>query len=106
MKKILLVSIIVGSIALLIGCGSGSSKYEKTMKEYATTFYNLHQKGNVSQTVPTVSIAQLKEAIEVVGDNYDMTKLEGCSDESYVELVVDETTREITEVKYYLQCGK
>lgn len=100
MKKILLV--LVG-LVFLVGCNS-QSKYEETMKDYATQFYNAHQKGQEGLTNPTVSIKQLKEAIEAVGDEYDLTKLEKCTDESYVELIIDETTKDVTDVKYYLEC--
>ena len=100
MEKILLV--LVG-LVFLVGCNS-QSKYEETMKEYATQFYNAHQKGQEGLTNPTVSIKQLKEAIEAVGDEYDLTKLKKCTDDSYVELIIDETTKDVTDVKYYLEC--
>lgn len=104
MKKVLTISFMVCALILVAGCGNKTSKYEETMKEYATTFYNLHQKGDMSQTNPSVSIAQLKNAIEVIGDEYDMSKLEKCKDESYVELIIDETTRDVKDVKYHLEC--
>ena len=100
MKKVLLVLI---GLVFLVGCSS-QSKYEETMKEYATQFYNAHQKDQEGLTNPTVSIKQLKEAIEAVGDEYDLTKLEKCTDDSYVELIIDETTKDVTDVKYYLEC--
>ena len=100
MKKVFLVLI---ALIFLAGCNS-QSKYEETMKEYATQFYNAHQKGQEGLTNPTISIKQLKEAIEMVGDNYDLTKLDKCTDESYVELVIDETTKDVKDVKYYLEC--
>ncbi len=100
MKKVLLVLI---GLVFLVGCSS-QRKYEETMKEYATQFYNAHQKGQEGLTNPTVSIKQLKEAIEAVGDEYDLTKLEKCTDDSYVELIIDETTKDVTDVKYYLEC--
>ena len=100
MKKSIL---ILAICLLLLGCGKNMN-YEDTMKEYATTFYNLHKKGQENLNSLKISIADLKEAIEVVKDNYDMSKLEGCKDESYVELIVDKTTKEIKEIKYNLQC--
>lgn len=108
MKKVLTISFMVCALVLVAGCGNKTSKYEETMKEYATTFYNLHQKGDVSQTNPTVSITQLKNVMEVLGtengDNYDMSKLSKCKDESYVELIIDEATRDVKDVKYHLEC--
>ena len=100
MKKVLL---ILASLIFLVGCDN-QKKYEETMKEYATQFYNEHQKGQEGLTNPTISIKQLKEAVELVGDNYDLTKLEKCTENSYVELIIDETTKDVQEVKYYLEC--
>ena len=101
MRKILI--ILVGAV-FLVGCGS-NAKYEATMKEYAIQFYNEHQKGQEGLTNPTISIKQLKEAIEKVGDSYDLDKLKKCTDDSYVELIIDETTKDVKDVKYFLQCN-
>ncbi len=100
MKKILLV---LASLVFLVGCNN-QKKYEEAMKEYATQFYNAHQKGQEGLTNPTISIKQLKEAVELVGDDYDLTKLEKCTEDSYVELIIDDTTKDVKEVKYYLEC--
>lgn len=100
MKKCILILV---TLIFLVGCGS-QKKYEAAMKEYATKFYNDYQKGQEGLTNPTISIKQLKEAIDVVGASYDMSKLEKCSEESYVELIIDDTTKDVKEVKYYLQC--
>lgn len=102
MKKNILVLALITCL-LLVGCGN-KVNYEEVMKEYATTFYNLHKKGQENQKSLTVSIADLKEAIEIVNDNYDMSRLESCKDESYVELLIDTDTKEVKEIKYYLQC--
>ena len=103
MKKFVVILLVACSGFLFTGCNN-QSKYEEIMKEYATRFYNEHQKGQEGLTNPTISIKQLKEAIEIVGDDYDLTKLEKCTDESYVELVIDENTKDVKDVKYYLEC--
>lgn len=100
MKKALLILVIM---IFLVGCNS-QGKYEEAMKNYATKFYNDHQKGQEGLTNPTVSIKQLKDAVEAVGDDYDLTKLEKCTDDSYVELIIDETTKDVKDIKYYLEC--
>ncbi len=102
MKKILIITALACSL-VLVGCGS-QEKYEEVMKEYATTFYNNYQKGSEGLTNPTVSIKQLKDANEQVQASFDLTKIEKCSDDSYVELIIDETTKDVKDVKYFLQC--
>ena len=102
MRRFLLILI---GIVFLTGCnGQSQNKYEEIMKDYAIKFYNDHQKGQEGLTNPTISIEQLKEAVEVVGDDFDLTKLEKCTDESYVELIIDETTKDVKDIKYYLEC--
>ena len=91
------------SLVLLVGCDN-QEKYEEAMSEYATTFYNDYQKGSIGLTNPTISITQLKEANEMVQANYDLSRLEGCKDQSYVELIIDEETQDVKEIKYFLQC--
>lgn len=103
MKKALIVTVLTCSLILIVGCGN-QSKYEETMREYATTFYNNYQKGNEGLTNPTISIQQLKDANEQVQAGFDLTELEKCSDDSYVELVIDETTKDVQDVKFFLQC--
>ena len=91
------------SLIFLVGCNN-QEKYEEAMRDYATSFYNNYQKGSVGLTNPTISITQLKEANEQVQANYDLSRLEGCEDKSYVELIIDEETQDIKEIKYFLQC--
>ena len=102
MKKTLIVSLLVCTV-FVAGCGNKANAKEEAMKEYAIKFYESHQKGDNGLTTPTVSIEQLKTAIEVVGDQYDMTKLDGCADTSYVELKIDES-KNVTDVVYHMEC--
>ena len=102
MKKFL-VLLLLPSLIFLSGC-INQKKYEEAMSEYATAFYNDYQKGSIGLTNPTISITQLKEANELVQANYDLSRLESCEDQSYVELVIDEQTQDIKEIKYFLQC--
>ena len=102
MKKILITSLLLCSI-FMVGCGNKTNAKEEAMKEYATKFFQLHQQGDNGVTNPTISIAKLKNAIEVANDSYDLTKLEGCTDESYVELKLDDS-RQITDVIYHMDC--
>ncbi len=103
MKKFLLFSVVVCCL-FLVGCGQ--KKYEDAMKEYATSFYNNYQKGQEGLTNPTISIKQLKQAIDLQlsGADYDLSKLDKCSENSYVELIIDDTTKDVKDVKYFLEC--
>lgn len=80
MKKVIGFSLLI--ILVLAGCGSKKENYAKTMEDYAQKYYDLHLSGDVNLTTYTLTIADLKEAITLVGDSYDMTKLEKCNDDS------------------------
>ena len=105
MKKLLLTGVLVCAVFTLVGCGNGTklTKEEETMKEYATTFYNNHQKGDTGLTNPQVSIEQLKSGNEFGGDNFDLSKLEKCKDTSYVELKINEA-KDITDYVFHMEC--
>lgn len=101
MKKIIITTVAI-CLLFSVGCGKLAKK-EAVMKEYATDFYEKYQKGAVSLTDPTVYISQLKNANEQIDAGYDLSKLDGCNDDSYVELKIDES-REITEIIYHMDC--
>ena len=102
MKKVIVLTILACSL-ILVGCDN-QSEYEEIMRDYATTFYNNYQKGSEGLTTPTISIQQLKDANEQVQAGFDLTGLEKCTDDSYVELVIDENTKDVQDVKFFLQC--
>ena len=100
MKKILFISIIV---ILFTGCNK-QEKYEEAMKFNAVSFYNEYQKNQTGLTNPTISIKQLKDANQYVNANFDLIKLKKCSDESYVELIINQNNGEIIDTKFYMNC--
>lgn len=102
MKNLLVLTILSCSL-ILVGCNN-QNKYEEIMRDYATTFYNNYLKENEGVTSPIISIQQLKEANDQVQAGFDLTGLEKCSDSSYVELIIDENTRDVQDVRFFLQC--
>ena len=110
MKKGLTISLVLCGLLMFTGCGEEqntpkTTKYEETMKEYAVSYYNAHLKGTEGLTSTKITIAQLKDAIAKIGDNYDMSKLADCKDESYVELIINQTNNNVDSVNYNMQCG-
>ena len=108
MKKILTISMVLG-LLVFAGCEGGkqqANKYEETMKEYAISYYNAHLKGTEGLTSTQITVGQLKDAITKIGDNYDMSKLESCTDDSYVELIINQTNNGVDSVNYHMNCNK
>lgn len=106
MKKIFAVSLVLCGLFVFTGCGDKKSDYENTMKEYATTFYNTVLKGTEGLTSYPVSVAKLKDAVEKKRVNLDMSKLEKCTDDSYVELIINQTNNEVENVNFHMTCEK
>ena len=108
MKKIMSLTIAVLLLLTVTGCKDNTKKETKEdiMKQYASTFYNAHVKGTQGLTNLKVTIKQLKDSAGRVSETYDMTKLEGCTDESYVELTIDPTTSEISNYAFYMNCAQ
>lgn len=104
MKKALMFLLVLG-LFVCTGCGEKkSNKYESTMKEYATDYYNMLLKGTEGLTSTKISLSQLKEAVDLQIVDYDMSKLSKCKDESYVEITIDQSTNDIDDIKYYMSC--
>lgn len=103
MKKVLVASLLICTL-FVAGCGNKVDPKEEAMKEYSIKYYELHQKGIMGLTNPTVSIEELKKAMEITNDEYDLSKLDGCADSSSVELQLDEN-REVTDVIYHMECN-
>lgn len=102
MKKVY--GLLLVAVALcMVGCDK-KNKYEKAMEDYVTVFYNNHQSGNTTLDNPIISIAELKEAVSQGYDDFDMSKLEKCSDESYTKLIINKDTRKIESYEHHLNC--
>lgn len=102
MKKGLIISFVL-LCALTAGCGNNQSKYEEAMSEYAKEHYEKYMSG-FDIDVPKVSIADLKNANEQINTKYDLSKLEKCTDESYVNIIFKAGTKEIDKFEYHLEC--
>lgn len=106
MKKILVISLTLCGLFVFTGCGDKEAKYEKTMREYATNYYNAVLKGTEGLTSYPVSVAKLKDAVAKKIVNFDMSKLSKCTDESYVELIINQTNNEVDSVNFHMSCEK
>lgn len=106
MKKVLSLSLALCALVVLSGCGSKNSKYEETMKEYATNWYNSYVKGTQDLTEKTVSIKDLKDANTYANANYDLSKLKDCTEDSYATIKINKSNNEIESITYNLSCNK
>lgn len=101
MKKMI---IIILSLTLLTACTNKKEEQKEIMREYAKDYYENFMMGVDGQTKNTISIKALKIANEKAGKNYDLSKLEGCDESSYVNVVVTKEDRKIKKYEYYLNC--
>lgn len=99
MKKIIIISIL-----LLAGCSSDNNKlYESKLKEYGTMYYESYMKNVEGQNTNKISIKDLKNINDKLGESYDLTELSTCDEDSYVEIKVD-NNKNIKNYKYHLNC--
>lgn len=102
MKKGLIISFVL-LCALTAGCGEKKAKYEEIMGDYAKAHYEKYMSG-FDIDVPKVSISDLKNANAQINANYDLSKLEKCTDESYVNIIFKAGTKEVEKLEYHLEC--
>lgn len=105
MKKAIILSIAILSI-LAVGCGKKEklSTYEETMKEYATDYYNSYLKDVNGIDIHQVYISHLENAVNIKGKEYDMTKLEKCKKDSYVDITLKKDSKDIDKMEYHMSC--
>lgn len=109
MKKLLAVTVVLCSVFVLSGCGKDKlSKTDEAMKEYATNFYNAFQKGTQGMTETNVTVFQLRDAVNknLIKFNIDLSKLEKCTDDSYVTLKINATNNDVDSIEYHMNCSK
>lgn len=82
MKKYLLILLMC---VIITGCGT--SKEEKLFKEYASDYYNNYMK-DIKMDSYQVTLEMLKNSNEQKITNYDLSELNKCDDESYVNISI------------------
>ncbi len=104
MKRVFAVCATLCCLFVVAGCEEKLNANEKTMKEYATNYYNSMLKGTEGLTTTNITVKQLRDARELNVVDYDMSKLASCTEESYVELTINTTDNSIDKITYHLQC--
>ena len=98
MKKYLII-LSCFSLIFLFGCGK-KDKYQETMKEYATDYYEKYMK-MIDMDEYVITIDMLKNANEKVNSNYDLTVLDKCNSKSSVTITI---TEKGYKYKFNLKC--
>lgn len=101
MKKIIL---FLGVILLLCGCGKKDiNKLEDKLQDLGNDYYSKYMIGS-NLDVALISIKDLKDANELVGENYDLSMFKGCSDESNIKIYLKSGTTQIEKYEFELNC--
>lgn|SRR5574344_652693 len=101
MKKYLL---LLFSLLLITGCTSKVEKYQNTMKEYATDYYENYMI-TTDADIAEVNISMLKNVNDLGTDkSYDLSSLSKCSDSSYVDMTINSTDKTITNYEFHMEC--
>ena len=104
LKKILFITL--GSIVLfnVTGCDK-QEKQKELLKEYGTDYYNTYMSEVKGLDIAEVTLGMLKDLNDKDLENYDLTDLEDCEDETSVKMTLDENNK-ITKYEYNLKCNK
>ncbi|MFA5603625.1 MAG: hypothetical protein WDA12_02065 [Bacilli bacterium] len=105
MKKIFTLIILI-CVFTVTGCSlvrSKTLKYQEVIEDYGRDYYEKYQKGISTLNSFEVTIELLKNA-NAQGSNYDLTKLDKCSDSSKISFTINEDTKEIQTVNFEMNC--
>ncbi len=94
MKKIYLLLFLV----ILTGC----SNKEKTFEKYAKQYYENHMKMVNNIESVTITLSDLKNASDE--DEYDLSNLKKCKDNSKIIFYINKETKNIENKKIELEC--
>lgn len=103
MKKII-VSLFL--MLCLSGCGKNDIfDYEKKFEVLATNYFEKYQM-NTNLDVAEVYLKDLKEVNEQLGENFDLTDMENCDDDSVVRIYLKKGTNKIEKYEFDLKCSE
>lgn len=103
MKKNLL---FLGIILLLCGCGKiDENKLESQLKELGNEYFSEFMiKNAASLDIALISLADLKEANEVMDAGYDLSAFAGCTDETNIKIYLKSGTTQIEKYEFEFFC--
>ena len=103
MKKILLFICIV---LLITGCGKvDENKLESKMQELGNDYFSEFMINNaVSLDIAVISLADLKEANDIMDAGYDLSIFKNCTDESNVKIYLKSGTTQIEKYEFEFFC--
>jgi hypothetical protein len=103
MKKLLLVSMLLS--VFLVGCKKEEKNYEEILKSSAEEYVEKYSSSVIGLVdVFTVSVADLKNANNNGGGDFDIAFFEGCTDDTQVSMSIDSETKEVVEYEYLIKC--
>ena len=110
MKKIIgIIVVIVIIVVVALGVffvynqKEANKSLENEITPLAEDYFDKYMSTNESSNMYTVTLADLKEANEN-GESYDLSKLDGCKDDTSVTLTINYGTGKITKTEVELNC--
>ena len=100
---IVILALVVGGVFFLYNEEQGNKELEDTIKPLAEDYFDKYMSINESSNAYTVTLKDLKEANEN-GEDYDLSKLNKCSDETSVTITIDYRTGKVKKSEVKLDC--
>lgn len=103
MKKIVL---FLSVIFLISGCGKvDENKLQVKMQELGNEYFSNFMIGNALELdVALITLADLKEANEIMDTGYDLSLFKRCTDESNIKIYLKSGTTQIEKYEFELNC--
>lgn len=98
MKKI----IFIICLLFIVGCGKQDiNKLEDKLKDLGNDYFSNYMIDNAQQLdIALITIADLKQANEIMDSNYDLTIFKNCKDESSIKIYLKSGTTQIEKYEF------
>jgi len=91
-------------VLLISGCSKDTKNdLQKKLESMGNDYYSKYMIGT-NLDIAVISLKDLKDANDIMGETYDISKFSKCSDESNVKIYLEKGTTQIEKYEYELKC--
>ena len=100
---LVILALVVGGVFLFYNKEQNNKELENAITPLAEDYFDKYMSANTVSNTYTVTLEDLKSANKN-GEEYDLSKLNKCSDKTSVDITIDYKTGKVKQTKVKLDC--